>query len=69
MTRTIILTVALIGVGTGSASFLLALFETFEPEQIGFFHRWLIFSWRYCLPVGVISAAIFLFAYRHQIFR
>ncbi len=39
MAKRILLTVALIGPGTNSAAFLLALAAKFEPEQHGFFHR------------------------------
>ena len=69
MTKLILPTAALILVGTISAAFLLALLGNFEPEQHGFFHRWLSFAWRYCMPAGIVAAGVFLFVYRRQIMR
>lgn len=50
-------------IGTISAAFLLALLKTFQPQQLGFFHRLVSFSFGYCWPAGVAAAVMFTVLY------
>lgn len=67
MIKLILHGLALTFVGTVSSAFLLVLLGQFEPELHGFFHRWFSFSWRYCWPAGLVSAALFFYVHRSQI--
>jgi len=61
--------VAITLTGTISTAFLFALSKNFQPDEVGFLHRLVSFSYRYGWPAGVAAAVMFAILYRKVLKR